>query len=126
MTLSAGDHNTESKSSLQAAQASILQGDIELAFQYLLKSTVEALRAIAAARDLNLRSDAGIWNFGEALATDWRNTGVFSSVLPVARFAFLDSFGGYSFTFEELRAYHDYIAEGVKELQTMASAEIPQ
>lgn len=92
----------------------------------LLKSTVEALRAVAAARDLKLRSDANIWDFGEALATDWRNTGVFSSVFPVARFAFLDSFGGYSFTFEELQAYHEYIAEGVKELQTMASAEISQ
>ena len=126
MTLSAGEHNTGSRSSLQAAQASIRQGDIEIAFEYLLKSTVEALRAVAAARDLKLRSDANIWDFGKALATDWRNNGVFSSVFPVARFAFLDSFGGYSFTFEELQAYHEYIAEGVKELQTMASAEISQ
>ena len=124
MTLSANEHNTGSRSSLQAAQTSIRQGDIELAFQFLLKSTFEALKAVAAARGLKLRSDASIWDFGEALASDWRNQGVFSSAFPVARFAFLDSFGGYSFTFEELQAYHEYIAAGVKELQTMAAAEI--
>ena len=126
VTLSAAEYNTGSRSSLQAAQTSIRQGDIELAFQFLLKSTVEALKAVAVARDLKLRSDASVWDFGEALASDWRNQGIFSSAFPVARFAFLDSFGGYSFTFEELQAYHDYIAAGIKELQTLAAGETSQ
>ena len=103
MSPSAEEHNTKSRSFLQAAHTSIRQDDIELAFQFLLKSIVEALRAVASTRDLNLRSDASIWDFGEALAMDLENAGVFSSVYPVARFVSLDSFGGYSFTFGNCR-----------------------
>ena len=124
MSPSAEEHNTKSRSFLQAAHTSIRQDDIELAFQFLLKSIVEALRAVASTRDLNLRSDASIWDFGEALAMDLENAGVFSSVYPVARFVSLDSFGGYSFTFGELQAYLEYISEGVLELQAKATAEI--
>ncbi len=112
-------HTNDALISLQAAETALQQGQPEVSGRHLLHSLMDALKAVASSRGLNLRSEANVWNYAEALATGWTNPPAFSAVYPVARFLFVDS-SGYGFTLEQLHSHMEYIAPGVRELLDLA------
>lgn len=114
------EYISRSQSYLQDAENSLQEGWVEIASQCLQRSLEEALKAVAASRGLNLRSDLNIWNYASALAESMGDDSLFAITLPAARFVYVDSYG-YSLTPEEWQLFHGSIAAGVRELLDMAT-----
>ena len=55
---------------LEDSEGFLEDGQVENAIQAVWNSMEEAVKAVAASRGLNLRSEASVWNYASALVED--------------------------------------------------------
>ena len=109
-----------SRSYLVQAAASIENGLAAAAGETLWKSITQSIKAVAARRGLNLRSESAIWDYAGVLAAGAGNTSAFPLAFHHAYLLNNDAYEGQLTPAYWLLLYEN-VAAGVTELLDMAS-----
>ena len=115
-----GKHIELSRSYLQEASALLQAGQTPRVGHLLLNSMEEALKAVAASRGLNLRSESNTWDFATALASTMDDGSPVATAFNDAYFLYTDPYG-YNLNHGQIQLLHEGIAAGVRELLDMAA-----
>ena len=110
---------------LEDSEGFLEDGQVEMAIQAVWNSMEEAVKAVAASRGLNLRSEASVWNYAGALAEDAGDRSPVAIAFRSASLLYADS-DSYELTMGDLIAVHGNITAGIRDLLHRASPGRPR
>ena len=116
------EHASLSQSYLAEAASSIENGLAPEAGEALCKSISEGIRAVAASRGLNLRSEGSVWDYASVLAAGIDDTRAFPRAFYYTYLLYSDAYEGH-LTLESWRPLYKNTADGVADLLSMASRD---